>query len=669
MLTDPLPNSCPPESLSKLPTTFAVKSRFSSTLGLAALTLVLLCTRDSGARDRAPRLTKADRELFAWFDTLGFEDPSKARLIRVVFGIAYDFGEPEPRGFLVSVKEGVFRVRLGNLTAAELKRSGTNPKDEEYLGWREVAPAAEAARLERELRKQKPPEPDDRYRPPLPLAAQAFVLARYCAAHGEEALAVHLLRLSARTVADRSVPFAVNLQQDLRYLLAWNAFVDCRDPRIDRRQLAARFAAIHKLCPLAGPPVAPQFARMLDSLAAEDEAHAKVSPDAFAHLTPEAQARELVYQLRDESTTFDDLGSRPGAVAYQGNGAAERLTALGRPAVPALLEALEDRRPTRGLWSLRLWESIGVKPICDVAIEVVAKIAGLDFRWLIDSAEPVFSPEESSAAVALAREWGKAVAAGDELAWFRHRIETNSYGVEYCLRAVIQRYPNVAPAIVIRCLEAEKEPQRRSQLTRELWRWDNPEVTAFLIREMKGGPALGNRVAAAIPLRNRHVADAVPTMIAELRAADFSKWSGSTSDVPDDPVHVVSFLLGSNAVEAIDAIRETWPRFGRDAKTMVISQCHNRLNEHLGQIPPAEGQPNAAVRQALETLLLSTLGETAKPSWETSKDGAAPSIGERAAEVLAEFWPKKYHFELHAPAPQRAEQLKRMRTMADSAFR
>src|SRR5262245_51802812 len=116
--------------------------------------IVMLCAfvTTAGGKEKAATagLTAEDRRLFEWFDGLDLEDLRSARLVRVrTGGVSYVGNEKErqtdePRGFLLWEKERQFRVLLGDLTAVTLERAGTSPKDDDYVGWREVTPAAEA---------------------------------------------------------------------------------------------------------------------------------------------------------------------------------------------------------------------------------------------------------------------------------------------------------------------------------------------------------------------------------------------------------------------------------------------------------------------------------------------------------------------------------------------
>ncbi len=177
------------------------------------LIFAILCTAASIASGKGPAapLSSADRQLFAWFDQLGVEDITHARLVRVRDGpVTYvnnNEREPdEPRGFLLWEKDGRFRVLLGDLTAMTLEAEGADPGKDDYVGWRAVSLDEETAAILRTLAKKELDgfwdDGHDTYSDRLDLRAQAFVLARYCHAQGRDDLAARLLRRSAHLLRE-----------------------------------------------------------------------------------------------------------------------------------------------------------------------------------------------------------------------------------------------------------------------------------------------------------------------------------------------------------------------------------------------------------------------------------------------------------------------------------
>src|SRR5690349_13767637 len=129
-------------------------------LTLLCLSVIVADGKEKTATPK-PSLTAEDQRLFAWFDRLDVEDLRPARLVRVRTGSVNYVGHErlrqadEPRGFLLWENDRQFRALLGDLTVATFDKAGTSPRDDDYVGWREVSPAAEAGALLRTLGKKE----------------------------------------------------------------------------------------------------------------------------------------------------------------------------------------------------------------------------------------------------------------------------------------------------------------------------------------------------------------------------------------------------------------------------------------------------------------------------------------------------------------------------------
>src|SRR4051812_4866678 len=115
------------------------------------LCLALLMCATGLAKQPAPTLTAHDRALFKFLDSLEIEDFKKAPLVRVRYGYNKD---DESRGFVISEKEGKALILLGDLTTLLLEKHGTDPKGDDYVGWRKVTFAQEAASMEKAFQKK-----------------------------------------------------------------------------------------------------------------------------------------------------------------------------------------------------------------------------------------------------------------------------------------------------------------------------------------------------------------------------------------------------------------------------------------------------------------------------------------------------------------------------------
>src|SRR5258708_20664144 len=100
---------------------------------------------------------------------------------------------------------------------------------------------------------------------------------------------------------------AEGVQGQSRRVVDWRGTLAAADRGNDRHALAALFQNIADHCPNGYfPDEDAAKAETLRKMAAEDDAHPRIADDAFASLSPEEQARELIFQLPDDYTTHLD---------------------------------------------------------------------------------------------------------------------------------------------------------------------------------------------------------------------------------------------------------------------------------------------------------------------------------------------------------------------------
>jgi hypothetical protein len=221
---------------------------------------------------------------------------------------------------------------------------------------------------------------------------------------------------------------------------------------------------------------------------------------------------------------------------------------------------------------------------------------------------------------------------------------------------------------VIANVPKEKDPETRAEFFSQLGRIDTPECQALLFEEMKHGPTLGNRVAVAYQLRRTQSKVAMDAMIQEWHGLEsicslpdpendsvpqIKSTEVMKPQIPENPYHLLSFLLSSDSPEAYRAVAEAWQRMdsGTRMQTLVLSHlgCRNGGYEDMERM-------SSETHDAIEKLVIHGLDDY------TVFNGF--TMSEHAASQLADEWPKKYHFNLLASPKQRAEQLAMVRRKA-----
>lgn len=644
-------------------------------IGLVTLGMVAPAIRAAEAAEKGAQLTAEDRELLAWFDTLGTEDFTHAPLIRVRNRVIYD-GNPkvrhvdEPRAFLLAEKDGQFRVLFGDLTVSTYERYGTDPERDDYVGYRPVPLEEDATQLLSLLNgKNKDYVWGDGYNSSLDrlqITGQAVVLARYSAAAGREDLAAQLLHAAEKHLREQGAEsFREAIQSDFGNAFVWRATLSLGDPQLDRHSLAVLFRNIARNFPKTdGLDWVTKTAESLEQMVAEDATHHTPSEAEFARLAPVDQARELIFQLRDDFTAGNDDWPRPLPFPVPlGNGAFRKLVALGLPAVPALLEARTIPHPTRSVSRTRTCATGAFSStIQGFAQRALCQIAGVNFDFLVPRLEDQTWEEFGIQVRLLEDDWWKTTQEQGDAAWLRARILAGSPGLEDSVEALARRHPELMPEVLMQAIPTNGDSMLRERMIDTLAAYDTVEVNAFLQKEMEQEPALSLRIAAARVLRQHHRPEALAAMLAEfatLRPALAQANPDAKSDGPESAYDVMVFLLYTDSALAAREVAATLPKSPPWFREASINTCMVRLTT-AGDSPEIE-HASRTTRRAVEALLISELNDSTPPSEPHGDDVEKPTLADVAARTLTAAWPTKYRFDLKAPATTRAAQIAAIR--------
>ena len=345
-------------------------------------------------------LTRDDRDLFKWFDGLGYTpDLTDKALVAIETGF-FTLGDGTDRvpqrllGFLLSESAEGFVVHLTTATDARYVRSGPT-SSMGAVGFTRLNLRATADVMARWAREPGaaalPPNIPRYWRTQLTL----FMLARASAAAGFDELAHELV--AASQVAERLEGSAYTLKQELsgtianqRVAASFAAFehggtrVAFRD-EIKRLVLNFPQADFAKTEASAGR----EMARELDRMIGEDASHAKRPPPAT--LQGRARIAELIFLLRDQHGPQRTMPGYPDfvcgwALSEDARRACEavdspvrQLINFGPAAVPQLIGALDDTRMTRAVHYYRAGLPTQVLRIGDCALQILETISGQRF--------------------------------------------------------------------------------------------------------------------------------------------------------------------------------------------------------------------------------------------------------------------------------------------------
>ena len=361
--------------------------------------LCVLCTSLSGLSQTSP-LTRDDRDVFKWFDSLGYSpDLADKPLVAVETGFwtggtGTSLIPQRLLGFLLSETGDEFVVHLTTATDARYVRRPASGQTG-AVGFTRLnlrATADVLARWAKEPGSSAPPANMPRYwRTQLTL----FMVARACAASGFDDLAHDLV--AAAQVAERIEGTAYTLKQELSGSIANQrvavAFADFErgGTRVAFRDEIKRLVQNFPQADFAKTEasIGREMVRELDRMIAEDASRAKRA--APAALQGRARIAELIYLLRDQHGPQRTMPGYPDfvcawALSDDGRRACEeqdsparQLVNAGPAAVPQLIEALGDTRMTRAVQYYREGLPMQVLRVGDCALQILEAISGLHF--------------------------------------------------------------------------------------------------------------------------------------------------------------------------------------------------------------------------------------------------------------------------------------------------
>ena len=342
--------------------------------------------------------------------------------------------------------------------------------------------------------------------------------------------------------------------------------------------------------------------------------------------------------------------------------------------MPALIEELHSDRMSRSiLRSERYGGGVSLTKTNELAVIILNDIAGVNFYWLADFANK--NAEEGwPAVVAAVENWWQTVESKGEKQWLVGMVLQGSARANDCTERLRARYPEVFVETMLASARNSTSPHDRAEITKKLWQQRDPKVDEFLREELRNGPTLGNRVAAAYGLRQRGLEgeEAIRqewTRLAErglndkeisTRSADERQSIVFDEESPlwaEAPAHALNFLAAGDAVESfhlfLRSLRELPPR----TRVLLIRRIGER--EFTVQTPTMQ-RASPATRMLIREILLNALDDTTEITGEMESGGdgpiADPRVCDLAAEYLHDHWQETFKFDMFASESVRERQ-------------
>lgn len=442
--------------------------------------------------------------------------------------------------------------------------------------------------------------------------------------------------------------FPQNPQQDAAYSAMWRAVLDFENPTNGRPQLLAEIEAVVTNYPGSKyEQRAKDTAAILRRMIAEDAAHAKNTTTNLDRLLVENRVRELIFQLRDQN---GHQWSQPGScdifLDRRGtNSPASQLVSIGYPAVPQLINALDDDTFSRSIgYHRNFYFSHTVLTVGDCAIAILQRIAGRSF-YRPASTSGYMSNENKNAATRKAVEawWSDFQTRGEEQ-MLVEGTEAGDGSSPVQAELLIESHPQKAMAALFMGIQNATDDWPKTRLVQLLEKFDLPESLAFLEQEMKKGASAPSVAAAAI-LNHKGRHEAVTFMIHE--------WGKSPNTGPSSmkgPNELVRFLASVDFPDAINSLGKNLQDCALNTRVAVVETVGEGGSWWYGR--NAMTNRSAATCEAVEKLLVTALSDEGQEMGESGsrmgKSYIDPRVCDMAAFFLNQLWPQRYDFDLAA---------------------
>ena len=604
----------------------------------------------------ADELLKTEKELIAWLDELGYQDLSKAAVVNVATGQWYKSGdEPEKNTYII----GFLTAEEGeNFTVVDLTGEQTT-----YAKKVNVAPF-EAVFFERQdlkevvkarLESEKKNKPDDHWARFGEMTSEPFetvFLARACASQGLNKEAHELFELANRQWKERDREKAISLieflTKDQAHTRMWRAVLAFGTPKISRPKLLAQFEDITKHFPESKHVErAQKTVDLLKKMIEEDKAHAAKQILPLDELEGEALIAELIYQLRNQN---GQQWSQPGAcnifLDERGEESpAAKLVTLGFPAVPQLIEVLEDQGFTRSVgYHRNFYFSHHVLRVGDCAERILCRIAGRSFYQRTYTNGAMAKDGQATSIKKQIEAWWKEVKTKGEEQVLIEAVMTGDDNSSNQAQVLVKKYPDSAVEAIRKGLAKSTREWTSKRLIAVLAQHGSDKAEELIRQQLLNGKKLPIRITAAQALmRTGRSQLAIERMLHEWKNYSPDATRDYSFDDPEGQIAV--FLLHAGSSQAVKSVTERFPELLARTKFEVI----NSLSD-------ADLNLDQAYVDAVEAFLVESLQATDEVSMSGSygdQSFSNPRVCDIAGYVLTKNWPEIYSCRLDGTERER----------------
>jgi len=655
---------------------------------VVALAVLLLLASGGSATERVDSSYVDRTRAFNWFATLGYPDVAKLPFVDVATG-GWSQGAGEAplahhaHGFLLSQDGNHFSIltldlethkftKTGPLTAAGQPVEKHKVVDYQPADLVEFATAALKVATDRLTAGNRPGPGGE---------VELFVLAWACARQGHDRLATELFDCAASFPDEQAAKLATRRSLDPRFSdqiahqEMWRAIVAFGDPAISRQQLLDRFQWIIKNFPNSEHNArAKATAALLTMMIVEDRNHTDrpTTGPEWEKLDHKEQTAELIFQLRDQNTR---QWGQPGACQIffwpdsDEDTPAHQLAKIGFDAVPQLIDALSDPRPTRSVGYLRdFWFSHHVLTVGDCAQQILDEIAGRSFFKFNHTGGYMAQDGRIDSVAEAAREWYAEVLKKGEKQTLIDAVASGDDQSVAQARRLLEKFPDDALPVLIAATRAAKIDFDRNQLVELVGQVPGEPAQEFLLEELREGPIASARLLAAKALQRRGRPEGVATMLEHWRAKhlpDPPRDPGGPNPESADTHDVAIFLVSRGGVDGVTAVADRLADLPVSLRLAILQEIAAKGNIRTAPKvdgdatadpqPPAEKEDATLLRAATHKLIIDALDDTEpdKRSFWYSKLCSDLRVCDFASLALNHLDPERFPFDVTAPLAER----------------
>ena len=590
-----------------------------------------------------------DRQaLFAWFDTLNPAENLTKPFVRFETWQGSDGSarhhERIGYGILLESKGDTFKVLTTDLAVRSL--SGSDPVDGREahtsytpLDLRTITKSLALTRPERALDPNHPTDLEALAQQPVAV----LLLARMCRATGADDLSRAAFARFKEDLGQFDPPGRPNLRElksliadDLMRSIVW----DCCKGTASWMELRDRDAVVATYFPPGeSSNLAKSYLPQLDLEGQEEQIHNRNFASSIEQLPLNQKVRELIYELRDQRGT---QGMHPGycdvfADPRWERSPANQLVEIGFPAVPLLMQELDDQRLSRcSAWDiLRRLPDVELR-MKDVAVQVLGAIKACNsHNWYA-------TPDSLGS-------WWKKIQTVGYRQVLIDDIEAGGNDATDKAVALAKQFPDSA-------FDALSNALRSNRFTRNAPVIDcfadlsDQRVVPFLRELMRDDKNISNRIAATLALGQTNDDEAATALMHEWTS--MRQLPPSSQPLADDRTHLENELLLSGRPQAVELVDKDIRHSLTEEKLTVLEVFlpdnylrWPRWRIHLKR--PTDPNVAVAYDRAVETLLAHMLSDN-ESLYEPRPVQGVPyglRVGDWAAAALAAKWPNRYKFD------------------------